>query len=476
MGALNIHDGKKYTDEKISKQIQQESNTLFGQTALGNNILRNVGSGQAFQQLLYVTTGSSTEAGRPVDMSMLARNSTVMACASVKARALAQLPIKIMGYTADDKYVNACHDKNVPTREKAKARAVWNLLNQPNNFQSKYEFWYQFCLWLDLSGEVYTVFWRKDQEKADLTPLEMYVLDSTLITTTISETRYPLYRLATPNYGFSKEKPLTYWQVMHLMEQAWQGSGGFNKGILAAELVGLDQDIDLYANYVMQNGAKPSGLFYTDQVIPDSKYKEIAARIKEAWSNLTGSRQTDPSKPGQGMLLDNGMKYERVEMLNLQDADAAALKEQTMKRICGLFGVPPQMVGVGEGKFNNTQTMLDEFYKSTISPMLENVQQKLKQSLLAGFPNLYIEFQTQDFLKGAPIDQMNYAVAGVKGGIMTPNEARKYLGIEEIDDKMANKLVSSDSKFEPISGSSPQDTGGGGNTNSVGKTGRDGNA
>jgi hypothetical protein len=71
---------------------------------------------------------------------------------------------------------------------------------------------------------------------------------------------------------------------------------------------------------------------------------------------------------------------------------------------------------------------------------------------------------------------MNYAVAGVKGGIMTPNEARKYLGIEEIDDKMANKLVSSDSKFEPISGSSPQDTGGGGNTNSVGKTGRDGNA
>jgi HK97 family phage portal protein len=195
---------------------------------------------------------------------------------------------------------------------------------------------------------------------------------------------------------------------MHIKEAAWQGSGGFNKGILATELVALDQDIDLYANYVMQNGAKPSGLFYTDQVIPDSKYKEIAARLKEGWSQLTGSRPTDPSKPGQGMLLDNGMKYMPVEMLTIQDADVAALKEQTMKRICGVFGVPPQMISVGESKFNNTQTMLDEFYKSTMSPLLTNVEQKLKMSLLQGYPNLYIKFQTENFLKGAPIDQMNY--------------------------------------------------------------------
>jgi len=40
-----------------------ESNTLFGQTALGNNILRNVTNKQipASNQLLYVTTSSVTE-------------------------------------------------------------------------------------------------------------------------------------------------------------------------------------------------------------------------------------------------------------------------------------------------------------------------------------------------------------------------------------------------------------------------------
>jgi HK97 family phage portal protein len=454
----------------------KESNTLFGQTALGNNVLRNTGASQALQQMLYVTTSSATQAGRTVDMSVLSRNSTVMACLATKARAISQLPIQIMAYNDKDQLVNACHDPSIGSRDKIKARQVYSLLTNPNNFQSQYEFWYQFSMWLDMAGECYTVLWRKDQTKSDQTPLEMYVLDATLITTQLTETRYPMYVLSSPTYGFSKNQPLDYWQVIHLMEMGWQGSGGWNKGTLLAELIGLDQDIDLYANYVMQNGAKPSGLFVTDQVIPDSKYKEIAARLKEGWSQLTGSRPTDPSKPGQGMLLDNGMKYMPVDMLSIQDADLAALKEQTMKRICGVFGVPPQMISVGEGKFNNTQSMLDEFYKSTISPLLTNIEQKLKMSLLQGFPNLYIQFQTENFLKGAPLDQMNYSVAGVNAGIFTPNEARKYLGLAEIDDSIANSLNKSGSKQEPIAGSSPQDTGGGGNTSSVGKTGRAGNA
>jgi len=457
-------------------QNAQESNTLFGQTALGNNILRNVKQGQvpASNQLLYVTTSSVNTAGRVVDMSMLSRNSTVMACVGAKARALAQLPVKIMAYREDGNLVDAITDPTVSARDKAKAKSVYYLLNEPNHYQSAYEFWYQFSMWLDLSGETFIALWRKDQENSTQTPMEMYLLDSTLITSQITPTRYPTYRLSTTTYGFNKDEPLEYYQVIHSTEAAWQGSAGFNKGILAVELVSLDQDIDLYSNFIMLNGAKPSGMFVTDQVIPDAKFKEIAARLKEAWTSLTGSRSTDLSKPGQGMLLDNGMKYMPLDMLTLQDADARELKTQTMKRICGLFGVPPAMIGIADQKYNNTQTMLDEFYKSTMSPMITNIQQKFKTALLSGYPNLCIEFQTQNFLKGAPLDQMNYAVAGVNAGIMTPNEAREYLGKTNLPD--ADKLLDKNTKQSNISGTSPQDTGGGGNTSSVGKTGQAGKA
>jgi HK97 family phage portal protein len=396
-------------------------------------------------------------------MSMLARNSTVMSCVALKARALAQLPIRIVA-EKEGEYVDAIKDDAVGRREKEKAKQVARLLNAPNNFQSKYEFWYQWLMWYELSGEAFTLWWRKDQKSNTETPLEMYVLDSTLIAVTITPTRYPSYRLSTPSYGFNRDEPLAAHQVMHIKEMAWQGSAGFNKGILMAELCGLDQDIDLYANYVMQNGAKPSGMFMTEQVIPDGKFKEIAARLKEAWSNMVGSKNSDPSKPGQSMLLDQGMKYTPLEMLKLQDNDTRELKLQTMKRICGLFGVPPAMIGITDSKFNNTQTQLDEFYKSTMYPTLVNIQEKLKQHLFVGYPTLCVEFDTKNFLKGAPLDQMNFATAGVKNGIMTPNEAREYMGMAPIEggNELIDNSTSGDASKDVIAGSSPQDTGGGG--------------
>jgi len=453
MGILDIF--------KRKQSLQRESNTVLGQTQLGNQVIYGVSQqGKTAQQLLYVTTSSQTVAGRQVDLSMLTRNSTVMACVGVKARALAQLPKRIMLKTDDGTFVDALQSDKTGARDKAKAKQVLNLLYEPNNFQSAYEFWYQWCMWQDITGESFTLWWRKDQRDQMLTPLEMYNLDSTLITVAISETRYPYYRLSTPSYGFSKEEPLQYYQVMHIKEAAWQGSSGFNKGILAAELVGLDQDIDLYANYIMQNGAKPSGMFTTDQVIPDVKYKEIAARLKEAWTNMLGSRNQDLSKPGQGMLLDQGMKYTPIDMLTLQDAEAAQLKTQTMKRICGLFGVPAAMLGIGESKYNNTQTQLDEFYKTTMYPMVINVEQKLNQHLLRGYPNLCVRFDTKEFLKGAVLDQINFVNSAVSSGIMTINEAREYLNMPKIEDGDVLKLEPG--KYEPVPGSSPQDTGGGG--------------
>lgn len=451
---------------KPKVNVNKESNTLFGQTSLGNNVVYQ-GSNQrptVNTQILYVTTSSTTSAGRPVDMSMLTRNSTVMACVGAKARALAQLPIRIMCEADDGSYLDAVKSPEVGPRDNAKAKQVSNLLNQPNNFQSTYEFWYQYLMWHELSGEVFTLWWRKDQENPTQTPLEMYIFDSTLIAVTITPARYPSYRLSTPSYGFSKDDPLAAHQVMHIKDAAWQGSAGFNKGILAAELVGLDQDIDLYANYIMQNGAKPSGMFVTEQVIPDGKYKEIASRLKEAWNNMTGSRESDQSKPGQGMLLDQGMKYTPLNMLNLQDADANALKTQTMKRICGLFGVPPAMIGIADQKYNNTQTMLDEFYKSSMYPLLVNIQQKLKQHLFPGYPSLSVEFDTRNFLKGAPLEQMNFATAAVSNGILTPNEAREYIGVKNIEG--GDELKKDPKPADSITGSSPQDTGGGGGSQS----------
>ena len=90
MGILDIFRRKE--------EPKNEANTLFGQTALGNNIVYQGKNKElvANTQILYVTTSAVNNAGRVIDVSVLSRNSTVMACVGMKARALAQLPIRIM--------------------------------------------------------------------------------------------------------------------------------------------------------------------------------------------------------------------------------------------------------------------------------------------------------------------------------------------------------------------------------------------
>ena len=157
MGILDVFKRKK---PNVS-----EANTLFGQNQLGNNVIYQGQGGRqtVSQQLLYVTTSSTTTAGRAVDMSMLTRNSTVMAAVGVKARALAQLPISIMSKSDDGTFVDALQSPKVGARDKAKAKQVQNLLRNPNHFESQYEFWYQWCMWQDLAGETFTLWWRAKQ-------------------------------------------------------------------------------------------------------------------------------------------------------------------------------------------------------------------------------------------------------------------------------------------------------------------------
>ena len=105
--------------------------------------------------------------------------------------------------------------------------------------------------------------------------------------------------------------------------------------------------------------------------------------------------------------------------------------------------------------------------------------------LLKGYPNLSIRFDTKDFLKGAPLDQMNFVNAGVAGVILTPNEAREYLNMANVDggDQIgavntqalsADNIPINTKTAKIIPGTSPTDTGGGGGNQTkkmnIGKT------
>jgi hypothetical protein len=74
---------------------------------------------------------------------------------------------------------------------------------------------------------------------------------------------------------------------------------------------------------------------------------------------------------------------------------------------------------------------------------------------------LCVQFDTANFLKGAPLDQMNYVKAGVEAGIL--DSLMKRVNIwAKLKWKVLDELKQDTKVTDPIAGSSPQDTGGGG--------------
>ena len=459
----------------------KEANTLFGNTTLGNDIVRVSGGSTSSSQQLYVTVSGTTNAGRTLSLTEASRNATVKTCLDFRARTFAQLPVKVMCELDNGRKVDALTHPEVSAREKAKAKSVLGLLNDPNNFQSRFEFGWQLGAWTCLTGEGFVLWWRKNQESSTETPIEMYVMDSTLMTATINSTRYPIYKVSSPTSAYFSESGMARigvkdsqdfqtHQITHIKEQPWQGSAGFNKVTQAVELIALDQDIDIYSNFVMKNGAKITGVFKTDQIIPDEIFKQVEQRLKNQLADMANANPSNPSQAGTSLLLDQGADFSQLQMMKITDADLVALKEMTTRRICALFGIPPAMLGLAGGSgttFNNTQALMDEYYKSTLYPFLMNVEEKYTKSLLGGYNRLCIHFDTSTLLKGSVKDQADLAIALTKAGIWTVNEARCYLGDAEAEDEHADKLHipingTSGAPEPKIPGMSPQDTGGGG--------------
>lgn len=419
----------------FNKKKTKESNSLFGNQVLANQLLTTRSSDNGQWQLLYTTISDSTAAGQNVDITRCTRNSTIIACMNWKARALAQMTPKVMWMNDESgQFECALQSENISRVDKQQARKVQNLLKRPNNFQSTHEFLAQAAMWLDLTGELFILNWRADQQDVNAVPTEIYVMDTTLMTARVNAMRYPSYRNSGPVYGFNENTEFADHQICHILEGPWQGASGFNKLIQCSELVNLSQAIDEYSNFVLANSAKPSGTFSTDLPIQDSKLKEIAARLKESWNQLVGSRDQDYSKAGQAMVMESGFKYTPIAPPTLQDMDTSKLKDSVDKRLCGLMGVPPGMVGVGMGeKFNNAVTSRDEAYRTTLYPLLHMISAKLNMSFFKSYPNLEVQFDVSEFLKGDALAQAQYSASLVQAGIMTPNEARQYLSLPKLE-------------------------------------------
>lgn len=186
-----------------------------------------------------------------------------------------------------------------------------------------------------------------------------------------------------------------------------------------------------------RNGAKP----YVALEIPNQITRENReALLRELSWSYGGSNNA-----GKGIVLDNGKKLSVLGMTAVE-MDYLNGWTQAGKEIAIAYGIPPEKLGDSATKtYSNSVEASREVITNTIKPLLDIIYSALwqffKNTVIAtGVKELTYDVEQLTDCMGA---QTELYTALQTVTFLTPNEKRKKLGYEPIDNPLADDLMMS---------------------------------
>ena len=348
----------------------------------------------------------STASASPVTYDSAMQLSAVWACVKLLAETAASLPLTI-------------YKKEENGREEAKEHPLTQLFNgKVNRYQTKNEFFETLFLNLIVHGNAYVLIDKLGNRIVSLLPLM-----SSQITVEMLSDGELVYQYIQENGNVVVLSTARVWHLKLM------GSGTIGMSPLAYQRnsLGIAQAAESAVTKIYSNGAKPSGVLTVDKFLTPAQRSEVRA----SFSDLTSSNND------RLLVLEGGFKFNQVS-LSPQDIELLASRKFQIAEICRWYGVPSVMVNDNNGTSvwgTGIEQIMQGFYKLTMRPLLEKVEQSMKVHLASLIERDSIEFEFNfDALLRADIKSRFEAYrVGIASGVMTPNEARELENLEAKD-------------------------------------------
>lgn len=297
----------------------------------------------------------------------------------------------------------------------------FDVLEQPNDYQNRIQF---FESWLNsklIRGNAYILLERD----RNLDVKAMYVLNPDLVYPLVTPEGEVFYQLGIDNLANVTEAQYTVpaEDIIH---------DRFN--CLCHPLIGLSpiyacglaafSGLKMQANAAQsfQNMSRPSGIITT----PGSVSQENALIIKESWE-----QNYSKDNYGRVAVLGDDLKYQALSM-TAEESQMVQMMNLTAEIVCSTFHVPKYKVIGDPPTVNNIEALEQNYYSQCLQTLIESVEllldDKLESPANSGF-----EFDLDGLLRMDTKTQIDSLTTAIKGGLDTPNEARKKRNQKPLD-------------------------------------------
>ena len=156
---------------------------------------------------------------------------------------------------------------------------------------------------------------------------------------------------------------------------------------------------------------------------------DSAARLKKDWKTFRGATGIDNIP-----VLEDGMDIKSLQ-LSPKDSELLANREFSVNRICRIFRVPPERIGVPKSaSTSNTLLDIDEFYmRNGIEPIVLKFESACNTILAKLKVKKFVRVNRKAFYNGSPHRMVEAVGAELKLGGCTVNEMRIDLGRDPVE-------------------------------------------
>lgn len=311
-----------------------------------------------------------------------------------------------------------------------------SLLERPNPLQSGVEYFSSLYSYLLISGNSYLL---RDTE-GFTPPRELYLLRPDRIEIKANESIIPesynyvidgvtrnVYRVD-PTTGQGQIKQIKLWSPL---------DDFYGLSPIMASAYNIDQHnlAGMHNVALLKNGCTPSGMLKFEPTDETGMSTQLTDDQRARLLEDLEFRFQGTHNSGRPMLLEGNFSYQQLG-LNPKDMDFLELLNLSAREIALCFGVPAQLIGIPDSQtYSNMETAKLALYEETVIPLLSRVESDLNEYLSPLYDgDIRIQYDMDSIPAMAEKRKQVYenVVQGVNAGILTRNEARDRLGLEEV--------------------------------------------
>lgn len=355
--------------------------------------------------------GAQTDAGISISEENSLTYSAVYAAVRCISESLAMLPLQI--YQKTDKGREQLTDH----------RLSYAISNQPNNFQTSYQFRETLtthqCLW----GNAYAYIIRDRADRiVQLIPLHPSRV-------------YPYFdeKLLRVFYVVDSKQIIEQSDMLHFPALSLDGIIGKSPIRLARENIGLSMATQKFGARFFGNGANPDVVMEHPGKLGDKAIEHL----RSSWLNRHGGIE----KSHNLAILEEGMKMNKLS-IPPEESQFLQTRQFQVVEVARWFRVQPHMIAdLSRSTFSNIEAQDIGFIKYTLLPWLKRWEQQLNMKLLTEDEKsggAYWEFNQEALLRGDVKTRTEYYSKMRTIGAMNANEIRQKENMNLREDEGGN--------------------------------------